>query len=431
MRAPKALIGTTALALVLGLSACGDDADATPEASGTSAPTSASTSGAPQLTGAPIVVGTIGSYSGPQSASLGAVDETMQAWAKAVNAANGINGHPVKLVVEDDQGNPTKAQQLVRKMVEQDKVVAFVGNNSTVTEAFQKYIAEKKVPFIGSAEYQLDYLTNPYFFPTGAQAPFLDYGLLVEAKKVGVTKLGALPCAEVAACSLGVELFRGLGQIVGMELAYTQKITVSQPNYNAECLGAKGKGVDGLAVVQNAATVLSVADQCAKQGFKPRHLNVSATTGQIWQDQPNLEGMITVQSNPVLADTSLPSLQAFHTALDTYAPEVAKGDQYNEIDLSSWAGGMAFKLAAERAKLTPTSTSADLLAGLYTFKGETVDGLAPPLTYAAGQPSFVTCWFPQQIKDGKFVPLTQNATPSCVSPADLPKLQTLLSALAG
>jgi branched-chain amino acid transport system substrate-binding protein len=352
----------------------------------------------------------------------------MKAWEAHTNATGGINGHPVKVIIEDDAGNPTKAAQLVKKLVEEDKVQALVGNISSVTEAFQKYIAAKKVPVIGSAEFQQDYATNPLFFPTGTQLVGFFYGLLQEAKSAGIKKVGLMPCAEIAACSLGAKLVAGLGQIVGVEVPSTQKISVSQPSYASVCLAAKAAGADALQITQNATTVLRVADQCAQQGYKPKQLNVAATTGRVWQDQPNMEGVIATQSNPVLADTSIPALRTFHEAIDKYQPGISKGDQYNEIDVSVWAGGEAFKLAAERAKLTPTSTSADVLKGLYTFKAETVDGLTPPLTYVKDKPSFVTCWFPQQIKSGKFTPLTKGAKPNCIPEADLPKIAKLLQA---
>jgi branched-chain amino acid transport system substrate-binding protein len=432
MRERRIVATCAALTLALGVTACGSDDSDSDSTAASTASTAASTSSTPAADapkGSPIVVGTIGSYSGPQSASLGAADESIKAWESYTNANGGINGHPVKVIVEDDAGNPTKAAQLVKKLVEQDKVQALVGSASTVTESFQKYITAKKVPVIGSAEFQQDYTSNPLFFPTGTQAVTFDYGLLSEAKKAGVKKFGSMPCAEVAACSLGSKLFEGLGKIVGVETPFVQKITVSQPNYTAACLAAKAKGVDGLSIIQNATTVLRVADQCAQQGYKPKQLNVSATTGQIWQDKPSMEGMIATQSNPVLADTSIPALKTFHTALDQYQPSVAKGDQYNEIDVSVWAGGQTFKLAAERAKLEPTSTPADVLKGLYTFKAETVDGLTPPLTYVKGQPTFTTCWFPQQIKSGKFTPLTQGAKPNCIPDADVPKIVALLKSL--
>ena len=57
----------------------------------------------------------------------------------------------------------------------------------------------------------------------------------------------------------------------------------------------KAAGVDGLAIIENAATVLRAAQQCNQQGFSPRELNVSATTGLAWQNQPAMKGTITTQ----------------------------------------------------------------------------------------------------------------------------------------
>lgn len=425
MRRQKLTAAAATLALTLSATACGTSNTATPSGSGATH-SGSHPSGPP---GAPIVVGSIGSYSGLEAASLGATDATIRAWQDYTNATGGINGHPVKVITEDDQGNPALAAQLVKQLVEQDHVQALVGSTSTVTESFQKYILANHVPVIGSAEFQQDYTTNPMFFATGTQAVMFDYGLLVEAKAAGVKSIGVLPCAEVAACSLGAKLIGGLGQIVGINVPYVQQITVSQPSYQAQCLAAKSKGVDGLVIVENAATVLNAANQCNQQGYKPRELNVSATTGLSWEHQTAMDGTITTQSNPVLADTSIPALQTFHQALAKYAPSVTTGPQYNEIDASVWAGGQTFKLAAERAKLTPTSTPTNVLHGLYTFKNETVDGLTPPLTYTPGKPAFITCWFPQEIKNGTFTPLTTSAKPHCITPTDLIKLQKLLATI--
>jgi hypothetical protein len=60
-----------------------------------------------------------------------------------------------------------------------------------------------------------------------------------------------------------------------------------------------------------------------------------------------------------------------------------------------------------------------------------VSGLTPPLTYTPGKPAFITCWFPQEIKNGVFTPSTTGATPHCIAPTNLVKLQKLLATIAG
>src|SRR5215203_1563258 len=77
--------------------------------------------------GGPIRVGIDGDLSG-QTSSFGestrngammAIDE--------INAAGGINGRKVEAVIEDDQGQPQQASTVVSKLVNQDKVIAILG----------------------------------------------------------------------------------------------------------------------------------------------------------------------------------------------------------------------------------------------------------------------------------------------------------------
>ena len=49
-----------------------------------------------------------------------------------------------------------------------------------------------------------------------------------------------------------------------------------------------------------------------------------------------------------------------------------------------------------------TPTSAQLTTGLQSLKGDTLDGLAPPLTFPAGQAHPVHCWFESAMHNGAF-----------------------------
>jgi len=69
----------------------------------------------------------VGYHDWTDRASLAASPAAARAWVASVNAAGGLAGcHPVKLVVGDDGDDPAKAKAIVKKMVEEDKVVAFV-----------------------------------------------------------------------------------------------------------------------------------------------------------------------------------------------------------------------------------------------------------------------------------------------------------------
>jgi branched-chain amino acid transport system substrate-binding protein len=424
-------IVVAALAAMLGigaLTACGSTSSST-SGSAASATATGSPSAAKTPPGSPIVIGSICSCSGPQASSVGQVSKTLEGWAAWKNANGGIGGHPVKMVVLDDGGNATTSAKDAKQLVEQEKVVAIVGEMSIVDTAWTKYVEAKGVPVIGAAVYNTSFLTSPAFFPTGAQVPTLAYGLVNQAKQAGKSKIGVLPCAEAPACAQFSPLIAGIGGKVvgGVSVAYEAKVTVTQPSYTANCLSARSKGVDGMVVVENAATVMRVADQCAQQGYKPQQMNLSATVGRVWAKNANMDGAVAIEPNPPLADESIPATKQFHAALDTYAKGVSSSDEYNEDDLWAWAAAEAFSLAGKRAHLTPKSTPADVKRGLYTFRNETLGGLTPPLTYKPGPPGLVGCYFVTQVKGGAFT-APNGAKPTCLTPSAAQAMGAVLKA---
>src|ERR1700722_19559158 len=66
-----------------------------------------SPAGAAKATKSPIIIGYISNLTGVASSTFTDGAGGAQAVIDQVNAAGGVNGHPLKLVVKDDQSNPT------------------------------------------------------------------------------------------------------------------------------------------------------------------------------------------------------------------------------------------------------------------------------------------------------------------------------------
>jgi len=96
----------------------------------------------------PINIGDIGSLTGPEASSIDQTTEVLEAWAKAVNAKGGLQGHPINLIVKDDGYNPTTSLAQVESMVTADHIVALI-DNSDVDTTWYKYVEQNKVPVIG------------------------------------------------------------------------------------------------------------------------------------------------------------------------------------------------------------------------------------------------------------------------------------------
>lgn len=69
-----------------------------------------------------------------------------------VNEAGGVNGHPLKLVVEDSKGNPEGAVSAMRKVVQVDHVPAILTIFTNVVSAQIPLAQQFKVPIISPVE---------------------------------------------------------------------------------------------------------------------------------------------------------------------------------------------------------------------------------------------------------------------------------------
>ncbi len=104
----------------------------------------------------PIRVGIVLPLTGEQ-AKFGEIEKNSFLMAlDEINAAGGVNGRPIRLIIEDDTGKPDVGRSAVEKLISQDKVVALTGGySSSVTYAMCAVAQQRKVPFLvttGSAD---------------------------------------------------------------------------------------------------------------------------------------------------------------------------------------------------------------------------------------------------------------------------------------
>jgi len=82
-------------------------------------------------TAKPYVVGAFVSVTGPNS-TLGTPErDTLKMIEARINKNGGINGHPLKVIIEDDASDNTNAVKAANKLVNQDNVCALIGGSGT------------------------------------------------------------------------------------------------------------------------------------------------------------------------------------------------------------------------------------------------------------------------------------------------------------
>ena len=219
-----------------------------------------------------IVIGSVGNYSGIPGTFMAPGSRTVQAWVKWVNGQGGVRGHPVRYVVADDGSDPARHQQLVREFVERRGVVAFVYNGYPLTgQASVRYLTDKRVPTVGSEGSGQWFNESPMYF-----APFAHGHLLMESWLAGAAELlvpknkkelGFVACQEVQFCHDAQAVWPGLAAKVGFNLAYSARVTLAQPSFTAECLGARNAGVQFFYVVSDGNSLHRLARDCKSVGL--------------------------------------------------------------------------------------------------------------------------------------------------------------------
>jgi ABC-type branched-subunit amino acid transport system substrate-binding protein len=88
------------------------------------------------------VIGLTGALTGPPSSTYAPAVEALRLYIDRVNAAGGINGRQVRLVVQDDSAEPSKAAANAKKLITQDNAVLLI--NATLSTTYAPVVAEAK-----------------------------------------------------------------------------------------------------------------------------------------------------------------------------------------------------------------------------------------------------------------------------------------------
>lgn len=136
-----------ALTLVFSLAACsGKKADVASDAPADADTQEGTTNGDDSDV---IIIGGLAPLNGPVSQYGIATNNGAKLAVEEVNAAGGVLGKQIKYIVEDEQGDPTQAISAYQKLVQNDKIVALVGDVTTKpTIAVAQLAADDNMPMI-------------------------------------------------------------------------------------------------------------------------------------------------------------------------------------------------------------------------------------------------------------------------------------------
>jgi branched-chain amino acid transport system substrate-binding protein len=368
--------------------------------SGGSAPGGGATVGTPGETG-PIVIGSVGNYSGPAGAAQAGIPRGVQAWAAEVNSKGGLFGRQVQVIVQDDGGDPARYASDVRDLVENRGVVAFVGNGASLSmRGGTPYLQQKRIPVIGSDCSVPDWFTSPVYFPQCPDFTAAIGGIMrVGHELSGKTRFGFLVCSEAASCTTQKPLIIKAAPSTGVQLVYEADISLTQVDFTAECRNAQAAKVDLFYVGADPATLARVARSCDRQGFHPQYVQASISVANDTKDLQGIGDLIVASAVFAFEGGTSPGAREFNQVYDSFV-----GRPPDPSDAQGWAAAKLFeRIAINAATARRSISSATLLEAAGKLHGENLGGLVTDLDFTQGHANNRNCYFAVQARNDKWV----------------------------
>ena len=352
----------------------------------------------------PIIIGSVGSYSGIMGSIVAGGMKAVQAWASRINATGGLRCHPVKYVVADDGGDAARNKALVQRLVEQEKVIAFVYNGGPVTAAAgASYLNDKQVPAIGQEGGHMFTYESPMHFPIGAAAIPIQRMTLAGGASItvpqGKKKAAIITCQEVEYCNVADKSYQKYGPEVGYEIVYTAKTTFTQPDFTSICVGAQKAGADVLLLASDANSHQRMMANCIRVNYRPVDVVTTIQASTDFKDDPNMEGTVIVSNVLPWFLTQNPVIAEYQATVKKYAP----GQAYDAVSMNGYSSAKAFEKALSTIAPGQTVTTKDVLDGLYRLDGDDLGGIVGKLRFIRGKPAKeVACGWTVLTTKGQF-----------------------------
>ena len=226
-------------------------------------------------------------YSGPASA-YGTIGKLHTAYFKMINDQGGINGRKINLISLDDGYSPPKTVEQVRRLVEQDEVLALFQTLGTPSNsAIHKYVNAKKVPHLLLATGATKW-GDPKNFPwtMGFNPSYAAEGAIY-ARYLLKTKPGAKIAVLYQNDDFGKDVLKGvedgLGAANAKMIVARASYEVTDPTVDSQIITLQGSGADTFINITTPKFAAQAIRKAFDSGWKPLHIvnNVGASVGSV------------------------------------------------------------------------------------------------------------------------------------------------------
>jgi branched-chain amino acid transport system substrate-binding protein len=330
--------------------------------------------------GAPIVLGAVGTKSGIVGSALSGGFRGLSVWEKWVNAHGGVQGRPVKVIQVDDGSDPAKHAAAVRKLILEDRVVAFIGNIAPFTfSAGASLLADNRMAAIGGDGAEAGWFQSPFAFPINGQTisrsrPAAKWALAhLKERRAAVIYVSEADAPAQLAHNFADEWRRGGGQVV-----LDAGVSIATPDFTGEVVQAKNSGADILFLLLEKAACNRFFDAAQRQQYKPVMIAPACTIDTALDHRD-------LTTNRLYAAHAGRSPKPGTPAQDEAIAAGKRFDPSLELDgafLFGWLAGKLFEAAM--AQPGTSLTPAGIVDALHRLPATGLGGLTPVQAWGPG-----------------------------------------------
>ena len=314
----------------------------------------------------PIRLGLVDELTGPQAEAGQLTLKGVKLAIDEINAAGGIMGRKIDLIVEDNASTNPGTVLAYSKLVGEGKIAAVVGPlRSTQVQAASPTIAAAKVPaFIGGSDPSLTRVNNPWIFRIRPNDLFSSKVMAEYAVKVLKGKKIAIIHSTDTFGAGGKNALVEALKTLGVEPVTIQGYTNNSQDFTAIVLAIKKSGADVLtSYMTNAPDVGICAKQLRQLGLNMPWIGSAslATDTALKLAGEALWGTYTVSDFVIDANEESKAYAKKFRAAHGAEPDL----------FSAWAYGAVYliKHAIETAKSTDAEAMRKALLATRGFKG--------------------------------------------------------------
>lgn len=233
----------------------------------------------PGITKTEVVVGSIQDLSGPIAAFGKQARNGLVMRADEINAAGGVNGRKIRLIVEDHGYDPRRALLAAQKLVTQDKVFAILGHIGTPTNmAVMPFQFERGVinffPLTGAREmfepfHRLKFaFSPPYYDQMRMMVPHL-------VKMNGYKRVCSLHQDD----EFGLEVLRGAEaglKTIGVQMVERTSYKRGATDFSSQVARLKAANCDLVVLGTVIRETIGTIAEARKTGFNPAFIGTNA-----------------------------------------------------------------------------------------------------------------------------------------------------------